>query len=283
MEPALRNWLPESPRDCHAPALFMLLVLSTAAPRFAVAETIDDWKVLPAPQRGEPMGHCENFSQFVWVVKPAQEGVTVDRQSLEEFYHWQLESARETPQYSVGKFKSFPRQTIDVPDGALVGYNRGEWGGAVWWFSRNHKKRREISRDQVLSFLEKDGEIYALKGLAHLGYSHGALIKFRSGGNGSWYAEAVAILPGEPGPYTWVGPKEILLIAGGKLVRLHLDGDRKTLHESQWGFGRASSLVAKGDGTVYVGSGGVVIRLTPQGDGYREEWLVRQSEVEACH
>lgn len=109
------------------------------------------------------------------------------------------------------------------------------------------------------------------------------MIKFRSGGNGSWYAEAVAILPGEPGPYTWVGPKEILLIAGGKLVRLHLDGDRKTLHESQWGFGRASSLVAKGDGTVYVGSGGVVIRLTPQGDGYREEWLVRQSEVEACH
>ena len=66
---------------------------------------------------------------------------------------------------------------IEVEDGYLVGFNRGEWGGELYWFSKNGKKRYEISGHQIVQFIERDNKIYAIEGLAHLTMTGGSIIE----------------------------------------------------------------------------------------------------------
>jgi len=65
---------------------------------------------------------------------------------------------------------------FEVEDGYLVGFNRGEWGGELYWFSKDGKKRYEISRHQIVQFIKRDNKIYAIEGLAHLG-TKGSIIE----------------------------------------------------------------------------------------------------------
>ena len=66
---------------------------------------------------------------------------------------------------------------VKVQDGYLIGFNRGEWGGELYWFSKNGKRRYEISGHQIVKFIERDNKIYAIAGLAHLTMSKGSVIE----------------------------------------------------------------------------------------------------------
>jgi hypothetical protein len=43
--------------------------------------------------------------------------------------------------------------------------------------------------------------------------------------------------------------------------------------DAHWGLLYPNAVAVDATGTVYVGMRGVVARLAPQADGYREEWL----------
>ena len=48
--------------------------------------------------------------------------------------------------------------SVEVSDGWLIGFNAGEFGAGLWWFSPDGKKRYKISNDQVIGFFEtKEG------------------------------------------------------------------------------------------------------------------------------
>ena len=54
-----------------------------------------------------------------------------------------------------------------VDDGWLVGFNHGEFGAALYWFSRDGKRHYEISRHHVVTFFALADGIHAIEGLAH--------------------------------------------------------------------------------------------------------------------
>ncbi len=201
--------------------------------------------------------------------------------TLEELYSVELNSAAETPQFSFGKLRDFPRRFVEVANGFLVGYNKGEWGGKLYWFSRDGKSRYRISDHQVTGFVRHGGDLFAFEGLSHMGPGRGSMIKLKEHG-GKWTARTIVKLADEPGPYVADGPDRVLLLVGRSLLSLNFAGSQQVLHQSPTGFGRASSLVRAPDGAIFIDADRVVIRLTPEGSSFREQWLVRPEDAEAC-
>jgi len=44
----------------------------------------------------------------------------------------------------------------EVDDGYLTCFNRGEYGGELYWFSKDGKKRYKISGHQIVQFIKRD-------------------------------------------------------------------------------------------------------------------------------
>ena len=84
---------------------------------------------------------------------------------------------------------------VKVKNGYLIGFNRGEWGGELYWFSKNGKKRYEISGHQIVQFIKRDNKIYAIEGLAYL--SIGSIIEIEKKMR-KWVAKEFLKLPTAP-------------------------------------------------------------------------------------
>ena len=276
-------------REWHATAATPWWLAPLACIAFATCATaaagppqpLADWTAIPVAAVDARLRQCENLADAVWLLDGQGDQVRATAVGLVDYYESRTDpaSARE---FSVGRYADFPRTSIAVADGTLVGYNRGEWGGAVWWFSADRTTHRAVSDDQVQAFFARAGITYALEGLDHLGLRRGALVRFGRSATGEWTSTRVVALPGQPGPFAWRGPHSLWLVAGDSLIEVTLDGRVRTLASAPAGFGRASSLVVHHDGAVYLGAGRVVIRLTPHGATFDEDWLMRPDDLAAC-
>jgi hypothetical protein len=76
-----------------------------------------------------------------------------------------------------------------VSNGYLVGYDNGEWGGSLYWFSSDGKENYKISGDQVQSFVLRNKELLALTDGSHQGMPLGRLSKLFIK-NGKWTTES---------------------------------------------------------------------------------------------
>ena len=56
-----------------------------------------------------------------------------------------------------------------VDDGWLIGFNHGEFGAALYWFSLDGNRNYKISDHQVVDFISTPDGFLAVEGLAHLG------------------------------------------------------------------------------------------------------------------
>ncbi|MEO6905736.1 MAG: hypothetical protein ABI148_05200 [Ginsengibacter sp.] len=74
---------------------------------------------------------------------------------------------------------------IEVDDGYLVSFWRGEFGGSLYWFDKKGEARKKVARAMIVQFIRRDDKIYAIAGLAHMGYSNGGIIELRKE-NGEW-------------------------------------------------------------------------------------------------
>ena len=90
---------------------------------------------------------------------------------------------------------------VQLKDGYLVGLNNGEWGGGLYWYSKNGKKKYKIFDSAfcspVVQFIKRDNEIYAITGISHLGMSFGNIIKIEKEKK-AWKLEEFVKLPNAP-------------------------------------------------------------------------------------
>jgi len=75
-----------------------------------------------------------------------------------------------------------------VENGYLVGYNNGEWGGSLFWFSPDGSENYKISRDQVQQFVVRNNELLAIAEGSHQGMPFGMLNKLVLA-KGKWISE----------------------------------------------------------------------------------------------
>lgn len=162
-----------------------------------------------------------------------------------------------------------------VDNGYLIGFNQGEFGGAIWWFSGDGRERKKIIREKSKGFVEAKKGVFGIYGLAHMTTSRGGILKLEVDSSGEWSARKVAEFDKAPQAFLSENSGSILIVTTNSLVRYFTNGNQEALHRaSHWSWIAPTSIVVDSVGVIYIGMRYFVARLTPSGKGYKEEWLV---------
>ncbi|MDR2148790.1 MAG: hypothetical protein LBE91_20305 [Tannerella sp.] len=194
---------------------------------------------------------------------------------------------------------------IQVTDGYLVAFDRGEWGGGLFWYSKNGKKNDEIVNSMfsspVVQFVKRDNRIYAITGLAHLGMSFGNIIEIKRERE-KWILEEFVKLPDAPNTIQLDSKDNMLVFTCSGLysidreanldtlaikirrpivpiIEIELPNDTLRIEKTpikrypnwEWGFLYPNSMVIQND-VVYVGMRGGVYKFDLATK--KEEWLM---------
>ncbi len=147
----------------------------------------------------------------------------------------------------IDKFKSNSNVIFDIPNGKLIGINKGEWGGGLFFkakdstkqFFVNGKNMNEIRPNSFISLMYDENDPLAkilkeskrikggnvsfifkfndsicfMGGLAHMGDNYGNLYKLQSTDNSFIISKAIKLGSSPDAMYIY---KDILYIAGNK-------------------------------------------------------------------
>lgn len=195
--------------------------------------------------------YAANYSKFEWRVFN-DDGKAV------------ASSAREVPAKRPEKPGFLPKTAkfqggsafAKVDDGWLVGFNQGEFGAALYWFSQDGKRSYKISDHQVVDFASLPDGIYAIEGLAHLSMSAGSVIRIaRATASSHWMATTITKLPFAPYALSLRQDGTMLITLSNSLVSIGPDQTIHTLFSNAlWGgLYPNSSIISPDETKLYIG------------------------------
>jgi len=166
------------------------------------------------------------------------------------------------------------RHSLAVADGFLVGYDAGEWGGALYWVAADGKTHTEIAKENVRGvFVYGDADTaVAFEGLAHMGIDEGAVRWLKRAPNG-WTTDTVGKLDGVPQAIV-AAPDAFYAITLESLVRIRFDHTIDTIQKVTTQGLYPDSMAVDATGQLWIGMRQFVLRLTPAGGTYTAQWLV---------
>lgn len=160
-----------------------------------------------------------------------------------------------------------------VVDGWIIGFNAGEFGAGLWWYSPDGSKRVWISHDQIGGFFELAGALYALDGAGSM-LPIGGFIQLIQDGSGQWRSVRMAALDDVPKAVTLDADGSFIAITRNRVIRIGPDKQIVDLVEtSRLGFSLPNSVAVSDDESIYVGMHGGVMRLSKSGVNYKAKWL----------
>lgn len=161
------------------------------------------------------------------------------------------------------------RTVKKVANGYLVGFNKGEFGGALYWFSEKGDTSYQISRSNVDYIFEYKKKVYMVNGVFHMDTDLGRINEMRFE-DGTWKVEEWVELPSKSQvimPY-----KDRMLIVTTKTI-LFFDGTNNFDFIKKDGFWDVlypqSAVILNHD--LFVGMRGGVYRINLETK--TEEWL----------
>lgn len=101
---------------------------------------------------------------------------------------------------------------LDVPNGRLIGQNKGEWGGQLL-FRRLDGREHKVAEGNVNAILPFGSGVMVLFGLAHLGLDYGFAVFFESDGE-HWWSAYRGDLGGVPKAVNVIDRETIAVLAG---------------------------------------------------------------------
>jgi hypothetical protein len=145
------------------------------------------------------------------------------------------------------------RSILEVDDGYLVGFHRGEWGGNLYWFSKDGTKKYEISRHEIVQFIERDKKIYAIEGLTHLSISEGSIIAIDKKDN-KWTVKEYLRLPSAPDAVQLDSKDNFVIVTSSSLFSIDKKRKIDTLIKvGMWEYNLYPSSMVIQDNKVYIG------------------------------
>jgi hypothetical protein len=165
-----------------------------------------------------------------------------------------------------------PRMVGQARSGLLVGYNHGEWGGALLWCSEDGSVRRELLDDNIVEIVPTTEGFIVLAGLTHLGGDRGRVVELVDEGTG-FHVGRMTELGGAPRAAAMEPSGATLVATTRGLVRLTPEFHVHRLIDTDWGMLYPVSIVVDGSATVYVGMRGIVAELKMNTDPPAEAWL----------
>ena len=171
-----------------------------------------------------------------------------------------------------GNSGSTPSKVLQTKDGWFVGFDFGEWGGSLWWFSTDGHTQKKLSDDNVLDLIETKSGITAIVGLCHMDCANGKFLRVEKV-RGNW--ECRVIVDMKSAPRAWLTEKEdtYLVITQKTVLRVHGSGGIQKLSLDQTELPHPNSVVELESGKIVIGMNHFVLVLAPEGSGYKEYWF----------
>jgi hypothetical protein len=230
------------------------LVSRAAEPEYS--RDVTTWQAIQVPPRGKDSerivwDYAANYSQLSWHVyidsgRPYAKLIESPNDSSSDLSPF---DAKADEYRGARRFK-------EVDDGWLVGFNHGEFGGALYWFNRNGTRHYKISSHQIVAFFSLPVGIYAIEGLGHLGISCGSMIHIiRREPAAHWQAFRVIQLPDSPSTVVVRRNGSVLIVLSNSLVSVSPNHQVTTIiSDAPWGgLYPSSSILVPDEGRLYVG------------------------------
>ena len=171
-----------------------------------------------------------------------------------------------------------PSVRVDLADGTLIGTDHGEFEGTIEWKPKDRSAGFVMKYVNAIASTQFGGEVYILEGLGHLGAKRGVIFRFERRDARSWRIHRPVILNEAPRAAADIdhGQWTVLTHTGLIRVDLHKRSQQTVYENNNWPWIQPDSVRTLGDSWL-VGAGPGVIRLSPLGDGYVEQWWVPRS------
>ena len=126
----------------------------------------------------------------------------------------------------VQKVRQVPNVALKVPDGWLVGTDRGEWGGELVHIPARGDINVLAARNIADSFYIRD-RVVALAGMAHMVINEGFLLRVEKNDTGRYTARVWKRLPAAPGTSWLIEGQRLLVNTDGGSVVVDREGNMR--------------------------------------------------------
>lgn len=258
-------------------ALFLpLLLLSTYLPFTALGQAtifptdLSKWIVTAPPKLGTDRWYAANYSNSEWKVSLRRGKIAVS--ALDQTKSRQNSKSLPFSPTQKTRGEQFFTQ---VNDGWIVGFNAGEWGGSLRWYSPRGDKTYPISKDQISGFLPTRVGLLALEGLAHMGLNKGQIIHLHKDFKGRWTSSRFVNLKHAPEAATQDTDGSIVVATTDRLLRVRLDKKIEVLlSHTFWGGLYPNSLAITPANEIYIGMRHGVARVSVRIKKTDVKWLL---------
>lgn len=165
---------------------------------------------------------------------------------------------------------------LEVPGGALIGTNNGEWGGRLTFVDSVTGSHTSILEGNPVALFPSTSGVVLVEGLGHLTLRIGHVIRLRRRPNGRWAVQDTTDIHTAPSAATSVANDTIIVATTDGVVAVSpaTHGIIRLFRDDEWYQMYATSVARRADGVIFVGMRRAIAVLTPSTAGYSESWLV---------
>lgn len=157
---------------------------------------------------------------------------------------------------------SRPTNSIKVHNGWLIGFDRGEWSGALYWYNNDGTEKYLIKDRNVRDIIRFNNKVFITQGLTHLGGDFGSISEITYKDD-KWIEEKTSMLSGKPYK-TVVADNKLISITTENIILINSDMESEVLFEE--GFWRTlyPNSIACYKGLYYFGMRGGILELNAE-------------------
>lgn len=277
--PARANW-----SVAHRIWLALILTASPVAPSFVAAQEaaaptdLARWYVVAAPPGtlNAAWRRAEADASHEWVVSLDDGRPMVHRRP-----DWREEESAPLPvPLPAGPLRdgfSGSRKFLKVEDGWIIGFDKGEWGGSLWWFSPDGVRKLQLGEGRVPALIATTKGPVALEEVPR----EGRVVRLRKGAEGRWERDVLLNL--EPWPYAIAEDADgsLLVATEDHLQRIDPNARRAEILSAStfWRGLYPNSMIVTPQGVIYLGMRHGVARFDKAGSGCQIRWLLPDKQT----
>ena len=261
----------------------LAILLATASPIRTTAIIPSGFVALPKPPTHDDV-ECASYSGVEWSVSAPSGDLEVSALARAD--------AVDPLPFTYGRDpdRAGNRHALRMKDGWFAGFDAGEFGGGLWWFSSSTRQPVRVrpphassARDgahlseNVRGFAQHPDGPLVFMGLDHLSGRSGHIFALRQA-RGAWELQPFAVLDASPAAWVVSGDRAWVLTESG-LWEAAPGKPIRRLHELDVGSLYPTSMVLGSDDAIYAGMRRYVLRLQPVGARWVETWFVKSDCV----
>lgn len=153
---------------------------------------------------------------------------------------------------------------LKIDDGWIIGFDRGEWSGFLYWFSENGQKHQRIINRNIVSLHLIDNEIFAFEGLLHMQDNGGSFFKVKKE-NSKWITEEVLKLKESPLAVSKYNEKDFLVATNTSFIQIMKSKNeykiKPIIENGFWSYGVYPYSILTDKSDIYIGMRAGILKI----------------------